>query len=282
MATYRMSDYLLKTPETYVIRFIFATSLASLTALEEQAGDGANKRVLHYDDFRKAISLSMDRAAFCGQATAGFKPCYSLLNELYYYDIENDNKSVYRATDEAKRAILELYGITYGQGQKYATLDEAYSSVTGYDVDEARALFQTVYEQAIADGNYTDGQEIRINCMCSAVSELTADDAKQQDLLNQFVAEAAKGTGFEGKIKFTFTCGSPNRYEDVALGKVEMIRGAWGGAAFYPFSIIRCYCSAIYGRILSTSASPTAGIRQRKRWILPMTLTGTASRKTGR
>ncbi len=246
MPTYRMSDNLLKTPETYVFRFIFATSLASLTALEEQAGDGANKRVLYYDDFRKAISLSMDRAAFCSQATAGFKPSYSLLNELYYYNIENDSKSVYRSTDEAKRAIVELYGITYGQGQKYATLDEAYSSVTGYDVEEARALFQSVYEQAIADGNYTDGQDIRINCMCSAASELTADDIKQQDLLNQFVAEAARGTGFEGKIKFTFTCGSANRYEDVALGRVEMIRGAWGGAAFYPFSIIRCYCSAKY------------------------------------
>ncbi len=181
----------------------------SLTALESKAGDGANKRVLYYDDFRKAISLSMDRATFCSQASAGFKAAYSLLNDLYYYDIENDSDSIYRNTDEAKQSVVDLYGITYGDGQKYDTLDKAYTSVTGYDVEEARALFQSVYEQAITDGNYTDGQDIKINCMCSASSELTADDSKQQDLMNQFVTDAARGTGFEGKITFTFTCGSP-------------------------------------------------------------------------
>jgi oligopeptide transport system substrate-binding protein len=246
MPTYRMSDYILKTPETYMFRYVFATNLDSLTALEAEAGDGSNKRILYYDDFRKALSLSIDRAVLCSQASAGFKPGYSLLNDLYYYDIENNTDSIYRKTDEAKQAVLELYGVTYGDGQKYATLDEAYNSITGYDLEEAKALFQSVYEQAIADGNYTDGQNIKITCMCSAASELTADDTKQQDLLNQFVAEATKGTGLEGKITFTFTCGSSTRYEDVALGKVEMIRGAWGGAAFYPFSVIRCYCSATY------------------------------------
>lgn len=246
LTTYRMSDYLLKTPETYMFRFVFATSLESLTALEDEAGDGANKKVLYYDDFRKAISLSMDRSTFCAQATSGFKPGYSLLNDLYYYDIEHDSNSIYRNTKEAKQAILDLYGVSYGAGSQYATLDEAYASITGYDVEEARALFQSVYEQAIADGNYKDGQAVNITCMATASPELTADDIKQQDLLNQFVAEATKGTGFEGKITFKYASGSKNRYEDVALGKVEMIRGAWGGAAFYPFSAIRCYCSAIY------------------------------------
>jgi oligopeptide transport system substrate-binding protein len=246
LTTYRMSDYLLKTPETYMFRYIFATSLDSLKSLEDEAGDGSNKKVLYYDDFRKAISLSMDRTTFCAQATAGFKAGYSLLNDLYYYDIENNSESIYRNTDQAKQAVLDLYGVTYGTGSQYATLDEAYSSITGYDVEEARALFQSVYEQAIADGNYTEGQAININCMCSASTELTADDTKQQDLLNQFVTEATKGTGFEGKITFKYSSGSKTRYEDVANGKIEMIRGAWGGAAFYPFSIIRVYCSAVY------------------------------------
>lgn len=246
MTTYRMSDYLLKTDQTYTFRFIFGTDLNALKALEEKAGDGANKRVLAYDDFRKAISLSMDRADFVTQATAGFKPAYFLLNYLYYYDIENNSESQYRNTEVAKKAVLDLYGIKYGAGTEYATVDDAYNAVTGYDVDEARALFQSVYEKAIADGNYTDGQLINFTAMISANASLSAEDTKQQDLLNAYVTEATKGTGFEGKITFTFTSGSSTRYDDVANGKIEMIRGAWGGAAFYPFSTIRVYTEPDY------------------------------------
>lgn len=246
MATYRMSDYLMKTDQTYTFRWIFATDLDALKALEEEANDGANKRVLYYDDFRKAISLSMDRETFATQATSAYKPAYYLLNSLYYYDMEHDSESIYRNTTEAKEAVLRLYGIEYGEGTNYATVDDAYAAVTGYDVEAARELFQSVYEQAIADGNYTDGQAININCMASAASSLTADDTKQQDLMNQFVADATKGTGFEGKITFTFKSGAEDRYSDVANGRIEMIRGAWGGAAFYPFSTIRVYCEPIY------------------------------------
>ncbi|MGI6690137.1 MAG: ABC transporter substrate-binding protein [Christensenellales bacterium] len=246
MAIYRMSDYLLKTDLTYTFRYIFATSLESLTALEEEANDGANKKVLSYRDFRKALSLAIDRNKLTAEGTAGFKPAYYLLNYLYYYDIANNTESQYRNTTEAKEAVLRLYGIEYGEGKQYADVDAAFDSVTGYDVEEARALFQSVYEQAIADGNYTDGQAININCMASAAEAMTPDDTRQQDLMNEFAAEATKGTGFEGKINFKFSTGSKTRYEDVAAGKVEMIRGAWGGAAFYPFSTIRVYCEPDY------------------------------------
>ncbi len=246
LAIYRMSDYLRKTDETYTFRWIFATSMDSLKSLEAEANDGANKKVLFYDDFRKAISLSMDRATFVAQASAGFKPAYYLFNYMYYTNIENDPESQYRKTTEAKEAVLNLYGITYGEGTPYATIDDAFSAVTGYDVEEARKLFQSVYEQAIAEGNYTEGQAVSINCMASAAAALSPDDTKQQDLLNQFVLEATKGTGFEGKITFTFKSGAATRYDDVAAGKIEMIRGAWGGAAFYPFSTIRVYCDTVY------------------------------------
>ncbi len=245
LVNYKMSEYLLKTDETYTGRYIFATDLEKLTALEEEANDGSNKKVLIYDDFRKAISLSMDRARFCADCTSGFKPAYFLLNSLYYYDIEHNTESQYRNTKEGRDAVLRLYGVEYGPGTPYADDVEAYASINGYDVEAARALFQKVYEQAIADGNYTDGQLIHIRCEASAAA-IAAEDTRQQEYLNDFVAEATKGTGFEGKIDFEFLGNISTRYKDVALGKIEMIRGAWGGAAFYPFSTIRVYCEPDY------------------------------------
>lgn len=246
LATYRNSANLLKTDQTYTFRFVFASDLNALKGLETTYNNGKNLQVLSYSDFRKAISLAMNRTEFAAQATGGYKPAYALYNSIYYYDVENDPESIYRNTDVAKKAIVDLYGVEYGADKTYKTLDEAYRAITGYDVEEARSLFQAVYEQAIADGKYTAGQEILIHCDATGAESLSEDDLAQQRLLNQYVAAATQGTGFEGKISFEFRVNTADRYEDIAAGKVEMIRGAWGGAAFYPFSAIRCYVGVDY------------------------------------
>ena len=250
MATYKMSDYLLQTDQTYTFRWIFATDLEALKALEVEANDGSNKRVLSYDDFRKAISYSMDRAKFCTEATSAYKPAFVLLNSLYYYNIAEDTNSIYRNTDEAKKAILNVYDVPYDEN---TDLDAEVAKITGYDVEAAKALFQSVYEQAKADGNYTDGQAITIKCCASAAADLSAEDKTQETLMNEFVKAATVGTGFEGKISFVFESGRSARYDDVAAGKIEMIRGAWGGAAFYPFNAMRCYTDATYAGTIHES-----------------------------
>lgn len=242
---YRSSPRLLKTPETYMYRYVFATDLDSLIRLEKEADDGSCKRILYYDDFRRAISLSLDRETFCAEATAGYKPGYYLLNNLYYYDIENDSNSIFRNSDAAKKAMCGLYGVDWENGD-YSSLDEAYASITGYDPERARELFRSVYAKAVEDGNYTEGQDIIINCICSASDELAEDDIKQQELLNSFVSAAAEDTGFEGHIRFVFGCLDEDRYEAVAEGRVEMICSAWGSSSFYPFSLILAYCSPKY------------------------------------
>ncbi|MBO4534631.1 MAG: bacterial Ig-like domain-containing protein [Clostridia bacterium] len=246
LAQYRTSANLLKTDQTYTFRFIFATSKASLEGLEEKYGGNDNLKILSYKDFRKAMSLAINRTEFAAQATGGYKPAYSLFSSLYYYNIENDTESVYRRTDVAMKAICDLYGVRYGAGTDYATLEEAYNSITGQDVAQAKALFNSAYEAAVAAGDYTDGQNIVIHCMCSAASELSEDDTAQERLLNAYMAAATEGTPLEGKISFVFNCGDSKRYDHVAAGEVEMIRGAWGGAAFYPFSTIRVYTNPAY------------------------------------
>lgn len=244
--TYRNSDHIIISELSYTMRWIFATDLQALITLEEEAADGCNKRVLYYDDFRKALSLAMKRDELCAEGTTGYIPAYGLYNNLYCINIGKSSFDIYRNTDKAKEAILKLYGLTYGEDGDFATIDEAYELVNGYDVYTASLLLQSVYEKALADGNYTDGQQIQINVMVSSEQSLSEKDLIQQDLMNSFISEAAKGTGFENLINFTFLCGSQKRYEEVAEGLIEMIRGAWGGIIFDPYSAIRCYTEPDY------------------------------------
>ncbi|MEL3909202.1 MAG: ABC transporter substrate-binding protein [Treponemataceae bacterium] len=234
---YKKSDRIVYTEESYTDRLVFGTSKRTLEARDKEKGSG-KRIVLHYKDFRKALSLSIDREKYCREATAGFKPAMFLLNGFYYYDIGNDPNSIYRNSFYAKKAILDLYGIDATP----ADVDEKYEKLTGRDVGLAQELFTKAYKQAVADGVYSDGEEVPIEVMVSP-SDLQPSHIKQQDLLQEFIDEGSKGTPFEGKIKIKFLSGDPKRYESVVNGKQMAIKGAWGGAYFYPFRMIGCYVS---------------------------------------
>lgn len=245
MLKYKASDRLLRTEETYTYRYIFATELEALKKLEEEAGDGANKSLLAYDEFRQGLSLAINRQELCNECTPGYRPAYYLFNSLYFYDIEKDPESRYRETKEAKEAVLRIYDIEYGPDKQYKDIDEAYNSVTGYDVEKARELIQTAVNKAIEDKNYTAGQKVNLICAATA-GGLTTDYNNENEHLNKYIAEAIKGIENIGEVVVTYRGNVENRYADVATGKVEMARGAWGGAAFYPFSSIRVYCEPDY------------------------------------
>ncbi len=237
---YRKSDRLYYTDLTYTARYIFATSTESLKARDAEKGSG-KRIVLHYKDFRKALSLCIDRDKYCKEATAGFKPAYFLFNSLYYYDMANDPNSIYRNSKYAKKAILDLYKMDYNDGN----MEEKYERITGRDLGLAKDLFKSAYKQAVADGNYKDGEDVPIEVMVHP-KELKPQQIKQQDLLQEFFDEGSKGTPFEGKIKVKFEAGDEKRYDNVNAGKNMAIHGAWGGAAFYPFSTIRVYTNPTY------------------------------------
>lgn len=241
VSKYGYSSQLLHTPETYTMRLVFNSNIDDLKTLETSAGDGANKEILAEYDFRKAISLCINRKDFNTQGTSGNESAYGLLNNLYYYDVENNPNSVYRKTDEAKKAIVDLYGLEYGTGKTYATLDDAYKAVTGLDVAKAKELFSSAYTQAIADGYYKDGQAIKLNI--GYYDNTLATTIAQIKVLNEDVAAATVGTKLEGKITFAAQSynGSTSRYTAMRQGLIEMANCAWGGAAFWPFSMADCY-----------------------------------------
>ena len=237
LSSFTLSDQLYKVDETYTMSFFFNTNVEMLKTMDESKGN-TNSVVLSNTNFRKAFSLAVDRAEFV-TATAGYKPAYSLMNDLYFYDVYNDPSSKYRATDEAMQAVVNLYGVKYGEGEIYATLEEAYKSISGYNLTEAKALMAEALKELTEAGLYKAGENIHIR-IGWAKGALTSDDNAQLALMNKYINAAAKEAGF-GEITLEAIGNINNRYADVPKGEYAIGYGAWGGAAFYPFRNFQVY-----------------------------------------
>ncbi len=241
LSQYAMSDKLVQVDETYTMSFFFNTNVETLKNMDTAKGN-VNSVVLSNYNFRKAMSLAIDRAEFV-TATAGYKPAFSLMNSLYHYDIYEDPTSSYRQTEEAMQAIVNLYGVEYGADKEYKTLKEAHDKITGYNLTEAKNLMATALTELVEAGLYTAGQPIKIQ-IGWAKGSLTSDDNKQVALLNKFVNAALEGSGF-GEITFEAIGNINDRYKAVPEGDYAIGYGAWGGAAFYPFRNMQVYCDTV-------------------------------------
>ncbi|MBR2929692.1 MAG: hypothetical protein IKC32_00550 [Clostridia bacterium] len=244
-ASYKYSDAMYSFDETYTMSLFFNTDLEALRSMDRSRGN-INSVVLSSGDFRRGLSLAIDRAEM-SLATEGYSPQFALLNEAYYYDIYADPDSCYRETDEAKAAICRLYDTDYGIGSPYPTLDDAYKSITGYDPGLAGEAFASAFTSLVSAGLYHEGEEIRIRIAYSK-GALSADDNQQIALLNHYVNRALEGTGF-GRVTFEGVGRVANRYAAVPGGEYAIGYGAWGGAAFYPFRALLVYMDPEYERL---------------------------------
>lgn len=237
LSSYSLSDQLLQAPETYTMSLFFNSDVEALKKMDTSGGN-TNSVVLSNINFRKAMSLAINRSTYV-VSTPGYVAAYSLMNSLYYYDIFNDPASSYRSSDVAMQAICNLYGVEYGEDKVYKTLELAYESITGYNIDEAKALMKTACDELVAAGLYTAGQDITIR-MAWKAGALEADDNAQVTALNNFVNAALEGSGF-GKVTLEALGNITNRYDDVPNGVYAIGYGAWGGAALYPFRNMQVY-----------------------------------------
>ena len=238
LPTYAASEQLYKAEETYTMSFFFHTNADDLKIMDESKGN-TNSVVLSNVNFRKAFSFAIDRSEWV-TATAGFKPSFGLMNDLYHYDFYNDPASSYRSSEPAMQAICDLYGVEYGEGTPYATLKDAYKSINGYNLTLAKELMKQAYEELTADGLYSGGDiKIRIAYKKGA---LDSSDQKQVELMNKYINAAADGSGF-GKITLEALGNINDRYGDTAAGEYAIGYGAWGGAALYPFRNFEVYCN---------------------------------------
>lgn len=161
------------------------------------------------------------------------------MNNLYHYDVWNDPQSSYRRSDPAMQAITNLYGVEYGPDKAYKTLEEAYNSINGYNLTEAKLLMKQAHDDLVAADLIDAGANIKIR-VAYKKGALESDDFAQISLLNKYLNSAVQGSGF-GTVQLEGVGNLEDRYGAVPAGKFAIGYGAWGGAAFYPFRNMQVY-----------------------------------------
>ena len=229
-ADYRTSKRAYFTPETWTFDLNIQSNATSRT-------DKRNNLLLNYADFRKAISLSLDRDDYCAKNNPSSQAALGLLNSMYYYDVENGK--VYRESIQAKEAILNAYGATknadgsWKVGENtYTDIEEALDATTGYNLTLARQLVENAIAQAKADDKYSDGEEI---ILTYGIETQSADTDRVKNWFQAAFDNMTKGTSIEGKIKIEYFMFSSATWSDqFADGEYDLCFGAWGNAPFNP------------------------------------------------
>ena len=229
-ADYRTSKRAYFTPEAYTFDLNIQSNATSKT-------DKRNNLLLNYADFRKAISLSLDRDDYCAKNNPSSQAALGLLNSMYYYDVENGK--VYRDTIQAKEAILNAYGATknadgsWKVGETtYTDIEDALDATTGYNLTLARQLVESAVAQAKKDGKYSDGDEI---ILTYGIETQSANTDRVKNWFQAAFDNMTKGTSIEGKVKIEyFMFSSATWSEQFADGEYDLCFGAWGNAPFNP------------------------------------------------
>lgn len=229
-ADYRTSKRAYFTPETYTFDLNIQSNATSRT-------DKRNNLLLNYADFRKAISLSLDRDDYCAKNNPSSQAALGLLNSMYYYDVENGK--VYRESIQAKEAILNAYGATknadgsWKVGENtYTDIEDALDATTGYNLTLARQLVENAIAQAKKDGKYSDGEEI---ILTYGIETQSANTDRVKNWFQAAFDNMTKGTSIEGKVKIEyFMFSSATWSEQFSDGEYDLCFGAWGNAPFNP------------------------------------------------
>lgn len=238
---YGGSEFLVYAPESYTTKFTINTKLDTLKARETA---GVNKRILTVKQFREAFSLCIDREYFTTAFTAAAAPGYALFNYMYQVINEDGTESTYRNSQAAKQALVNLYGIEYGEGKDYADLDQAYRAITGFDMNKAQQLMKEAYDYAVANDLYTDGEIIKIRF--SVYSEDTIYNQMYEYVRDQ-LNKAVEGTPLQGKVELEMHA-DPDYYNSLYAGDTDIIFSTWGGATYGTLTTMaQIYCDDYEG-----------------------------------
>lgn len=213
----------------------------------EANNPGKDKSILGMKEFRMAISFSLNRQDFINALDPMGSIGLALFNNMICSDPENG--TMYRTEEAAKDTILEFWGISQddiGAGKLYPTKDEAIASITGYNLEGAKELFNQAYDKAVAEGLYNGTDTIEI---CIGTPNATSKFySNGYNFLVDNYTEAVKGTKLEGKLTFTNDNTLGNGFANaLRANTVDMLFGVgWTGSALNPYGLIGAYTQPSY------------------------------------
>ena len=232
---YKTSDRAYFTPDDFVGSLQLQSDASQL---EARQSEGVNKLLLTYQDFRKALSLSINRADYTAKCTTSSLAGFGLFNSMHYYDVENGG--VYRNTDEGKKVLCEIYGVDYTQ---YEDLDAAVAAITGYDLDQARELLTKAYNEALAAGDIKEGDKVVLTFGTGAINESVQ---RHFEYIKTAWQTLAVGTPLEGKIDLELKDFAAAWANDFRAGAYDVCMGGWTGAAWDPGYFLLAYLDEGY------------------------------------
>ena len=176
-------------------------------SLENREKPGINKTILANLDFRKAISFAINRDELnnylCfASAVKGF----GIIDPSVCYN--KSGVELYRYSDASKRALCDVYGVDVS---KYASLNEAYASITAYDLATARNLLEKAYKATLALGKISRSDKVVLTYGCAQ------NDERANQVFNfikNTLENLAKGTSLEGRL----TCELDTTFASVING----------------------------------------------------------------
>ena len=212
---------------------------SNVEALKTRQTAGYNKTILAQTEFRKALSLGINRADYNNTCTTASLPGFGIFNSYHYYDVENGK--AYRDEDVSKQTICEVYGVDV---TKYDSLDEAYAAVTGYDLELARELVKSAYKKSLADKDGIKANDVvKLTFGTSAINESTQ---RQFDFLTNQWKEMVKGTPLENRLETELKAFDSAWANEFRAGSYDVCTGGWQGSPWDPGYFLLAYLDAQY------------------------------------
>lgn len=228
------SSRLLSTPQSYTTKLTINSNLDALKDL--QANDKAgNHTILANLNFRKALSLGLDRKTLCQTQTAGWRGFDMPINFMYVSDPETG--VAYRETEQGKKAVIDNFGKDADGEPNYL----------GYDAVEAKALIAKACEEENAKFIAGDTTAWHTGEKVHLVWEYY--NSGWEDMINWVVnayKELFKGTPLEGLVTIETSMTGAAYSDNIRAGSCDFGISTYGGAQFDPFGIMECYTQTRY------------------------------------
>ena len=236
---YKNSEQAIFTPDDYVGSLQLQSSEKALAAYNAEGKNaGKTKMLLTYPEFRKALSLAINRADFAQQCTTSSKAGFGIFNSQHYYDVEHNG--AYRNTDFARQVLCDTYGV---DASKYNSLIAAEAAITGYDLEQARDLVDAAVDKAIDEEKYNGTDTVVI---VFGTGSITESAQRQFDYIKNAWTELLKGTKIEGKLEMSIEDHGTKWATDFRSGAYDVCMGGWSGAAWDPGYFLLAYLDPNY------------------------------------